>query len=317
MSSNAFGNPRSLAEMAFPDLPSDVYPGALRSVGPREKDPSLRAWIFRFLSKLLFVIVTLIVDPRLPQGRYAFRNALYAFALYGLLGCIFDVAAAVSVGLGVYYSPRHPTTLLKTSFPGINGILRTSFAARTSTSLTWKLRKKSRRPMTWRAIPGRPLFLAAAFGLTLAPHFDKPFLASSATDFWARRWNLVAGTYLRDLCFAPIVEGSWLGGGGGSDAGGGGGGGGSGSGGGGGSSGSGGGGSGGGGGGEGAIKPSRPSAARRFAGTSACFLASGLMHEMVMWYLTAGAYTRPLLGSQNLSAFCEIGDACRGCLGGV
>jgi len=51
---------------------------------------------------------------------------------------------------------------------------------------------------------------AAVFGLTLAPHFNKPFLATSAADFWARRWNLVAGAMLRDLVYAPIVEGCML-----------------------------------------------------------------------------------------------------------
>ena len=49
------------------------------------------------------------------------------------------------------------------------------------------------------------LVAAGVFGLHLAPHFDKPFLAASISEFWAQRWNLVAGAMLRDLVYAPIV----------------------------------------------------------------------------------------------------------------
>jgi len=109
-------------------------------------------------------------------------------------------------------------------------------------------------------------FAARAFGLTLAPHFDKPFLSTSATDIWARRWNLVVGTNLRDLVYAPIVEGRWLGGDAGAGVGGG-----------------------------PTVKAStavygdpiaRPSAARRLTATTACFLASGLMHEVLICWVT-------------------------------
>ena len=43
------------------------------------------------------------------------------------------------------------------------------------------------------------LVAAGVFDLHLAPHFDKPFLAASISEFWAERWNLVAGAMLRDL----------------------------------------------------------------------------------------------------------------------
>ena len=126
---------------------------------------------------------------------------------------------------------------------------------------------------------------AFAFGLRLAPHFDKPFIASSASDFWARRWNLVAGGMLRDLVYAPIVglpptekrknadapapakpsgadddaptrE-------------------------------------------EGApatlsarpSPPPRPSPARRAVACFACFAASGLAHEAILWYLNGGGFS--------------------------
>ena len=47
------------------------------------------------------------------------------------------------------------------------------------------------------------LVAAGVFDLHLAPHFDKPFLAASISEFWAERWNLVAGAMLRDLVYAP------------------------------------------------------------------------------------------------------------------
>ena len=45
-----------------------------------------------------------------------------------------------------------------------------------------------------------PASLATSIvGLRIAPHFDQPYLASSLTDFWSRRWNLTAGNALRFL----------------------------------------------------------------------------------------------------------------------
>lgn len=45
-----------------------------------------------------------------------------------------------------------------------------------------------------------PASLASSLiGLKIAPHFDKPFLSTSVTDFWSRRWNLTAGNALRFL----------------------------------------------------------------------------------------------------------------------
>jgi hypothetical protein len=38
------------------------------SLGPRVKDPSLRAWWLRFLGKVLLVCVALAIDPLLPPG---------------------------------------------------------------------------------------------------------------------------------------------------------------------------------------------------------------------------------------------------------
>jgi hypothetical protein len=96
------------------------------------------------------------------------------------------------------------------------------------------------------------LVSSTVFSITLSPHFDKPFLSTSATNFWAKRWNLVAGTLLREVIYEPIIEGSMT------------------------------------------ALPSKgsksrntpkPSTARRLAATTACFLASGLAHEIIMWYM--------------------------------
>lgn len=43
--------------------------------------------------------------------------------------------------------------------------------------------------------------------LRVAPHFDRPFLSSSLTDYWSRRWNLNTGYTMRFLIYDPICEG--------------------------------------------------------------------------------------------------------------
>lgn len=44
-------------------------------------------------------------------------------------------------------------------------------------------------------------------GIKLGANFDKPYLATSMTDFWSRRWNLIMGEQLRSIIFNPIVAG--------------------------------------------------------------------------------------------------------------
>jgi hypothetical protein len=46
-------------------------------------------------------------------------------------------------------------------------------------------------------------------GLTIAPHFDAPYLSSSLADYWSRRWNLTVGYVLRVMCYDPILEGEF------------------------------------------------------------------------------------------------------------
>ncbi|KAL3155611.1 hypothetical protein ABBQ38_010865 [Trebouxia sp. C0009 RCD-2024] len=88
--------------------------------------------------------------------------------------------------------------------------------------------------------------VTSMIGLHVAPHFNKPFVAESLTSFWGKRWNLTISNCLRGPIYDPIYEGQW-------------------------------------------VKGSKPqvsgSLTRRFVGMSACFLVSGLMHELVYWYM--------------------------------
>jgi hypothetical protein len=43
--------------------------------------------------------------------------------------------------------------------------------------------------------------------LQVAPHFDRPFLSASLTDYWSRRWNLNTGYTMRFLIYDPVCEG--------------------------------------------------------------------------------------------------------------
>lgn len=45
----------------------------------------------------------------------------------------------------------------------------------------------------------------ACLGVEIEPQFNKPYLSSSLTDFWGRRWNLVVTDTLRPSVYDPIV----------------------------------------------------------------------------------------------------------------
>ncbi|CAN6200944.1 unnamed protein product [Urochloa humidicola] len=92
---------------------------------------------------------------------------------------------------------------------------------------------------------------AALGGVEMEPQFDKPYLSSSLTDFWGRRWNLMASAVLRPAVYDPVRA--------------------------------------------------RHGGA---AGVLASFLVSGLMHEVVVWYLTF----RPPTG--HVTAFFALHGAC-------
>lgn len=45
--------------------------------------------------------------------------------------------------------------------------------------------------------------MALLLGFTVAPNFNKPFLAQNITDFW-RRWHITLSSWLRDYLFTPL-----------------------------------------------------------------------------------------------------------------
>lgn len=51
------------------------------------------------------------------------------------------------------------------------------------------------------------ILMIVFLNLEIAPHFDKPFLSHSLSDFWSRRWNLNTGYTMRFLIYDPICEG--------------------------------------------------------------------------------------------------------------
>jgi len=50
------------------------------------------------------------------------------------------------------------------------------------------------------------VLLQAFCGLSVAPHYDQPYLSTSFTDFWSRRWNLNTGYTLRFLIYEPMCQ---------------------------------------------------------------------------------------------------------------
>ena len=88
-------------------------------------------------------------------------------------------------------------------------------------------------------------------GMPVAPHFNSPFGATSLGDLWGRRWNLTAGGVLRRLLYDPLVEGV-------------------------------------------VVKQPGVAMARRpwmrAPAALLCFVVSGVMHEVLWWYIT-GATT--------------------------
>ncbi|KAK9837032.1 hypothetical protein WJX81_008263 [Elliptochloris bilobata] len=87
-------------------------------------------------------------------------------------------------------------------------------------------------------------------GLQIAPHFDRPFMSSSLSDFWSRRWNLTAGNALRFFVYDVVYEGRLV-----RDP---------------------------------SYAPAL-SGARRSLGVAAAFIVSGLMHEYLYLYLMGRA----------------------------
>ncbi|PON38716.1 Wax synthase domain containing protein [Parasponia andersonii] len=49
------------------------------------------------------------------------------------------------------------------------------------------------------ALPARTIL-----GFQLEPQFNEPYLTTSLQDFWARRWNLMVSSVLRDTAYNPV-----------------------------------------------------------------------------------------------------------------
>jgi len=46
--------------------------------------------------------------------------------------------------------------------------------------------------------------------IKLQDSFNQPYLSDSFGDFWARRWNLVMAKQLKELCYKPVIEGTFI-----------------------------------------------------------------------------------------------------------
>jgi hypothetical protein len=47
--------------------------------------------------------------------------------------------------------------------------------------------------------------MSAATGIELEPAYNKPFLSSSLTDFWGKRWNLLISNLMRTAVYEPVL----------------------------------------------------------------------------------------------------------------
>lgn len=85
-------------------------------------------------------------------------------------------------------------------------------------------------------------------GIELCPTVEAPYLCTSLSDFWAKRWNITTGALLRNTVYDPIAERSWV------------------------------------------AHPnaprSKPPVSMRALGVLATFLVSGLVHELILAYVS-------------------------------
>lgn len=59
-------------------------------------------------------------------------------------------------------------------------------------------------------VMGSGAVLLGLAGLEVVPPFDMPWMSVSLADFWGRRWNNTVGLTLRCLFFDPIIEGALI-----------------------------------------------------------------------------------------------------------
>ncbi|GMH44143.1 hypothetical protein BSKO_12077 [Bryopsis sp. KO-2023] len=103
--------------------------------------------------------------------------------------------------------------------------------------------------------------LVMIYDTHLMSHFDRPWLSTSLSEFWSHRWNLVVGKLLKDVIYAPICQGSLYS----LDA--------------------------------PKDKKRMPSPLRQVLAVEATFLASGMIHGVLIGYLTGS------FGWKNMSFF--------------
>eukprot|EP00210_Caulerpa_lentillifera_P006944 g6639.t1 len=54
------------------------------------------------------------------------------------------------------------------------------------------------------------LISLVTLNIDLSPNFVAPYLATSVSDFWAKRWNLIMQHLLRDNFYLPVIESSFV-----------------------------------------------------------------------------------------------------------
>ncbi|CAK9190856.1 unnamed protein product [Sphagnum jensenii] len=52
---------------------------------------------------------------------------------------------------------------------------------------------------------GLATIVSAATGIELEPAYNKPFLSSSLTEFWGKRWNLLISNLMRTAVYEPVL----------------------------------------------------------------------------------------------------------------
>eukprot|EP00210_Caulerpa_lentillifera_P006912 g6609.t1 len=54
------------------------------------------------------------------------------------------------------------------------------------------------------------ILCSLTLGIKLDVNFDKPYLATSITELWSKRWNLVMEEQLRSIIYNPLMEGKLI-----------------------------------------------------------------------------------------------------------
>jgi hypothetical protein len=93
--------------------------------------------------------------------------------------------------------------------------------------------------------------ITSLMGLKIAPHFNQPYISSSVSSFWGARWNLTAANTLRFMVYDTICDGRLVARRNNGPP---------------------------------ARAPQSTSTQLRALAMMACFVVSGLVHELMFWY---------------------------------